>query len=179
MFKLRFCVGDRFYLCDNQILCEYDYEERLVFANLAATKQQQQQQDDEPQFNRPANPPPASALQSAAPTSSSSSSAAAASSLLSSVRNLNVLVLDLMTTKSLKSDGRRIKRSCCCCCCWCDWKDIAQTAAARQIQSRCHEKCNVQSTAAVVVVDDDDADGAWICISLDLILRNILLLLLV
>ncbi|KDR17415.1 LIM domain only protein 3, partial [Zootermopsis nevadensis] len=32
----RFCVGDRFYLCDNKILCEYDYEERLVFANMAA-----------------------------------------------------------------------------------------------------------------------------------------------
>ncbi|XP_067012342.2 LIM domain only protein 3 [Anabrus simplex] len=31
----RFCVGDRFYLCENKILCEYDYEERLVFANLA------------------------------------------------------------------------------------------------------------------------------------------------
>ncbi|GAB6025995.1 hypothetical protein CHUAL_011961 [Chamberlinius hualienensis] len=30
----RFCVGDRFYLCDNQILCEYDYEERMVFANM-------------------------------------------------------------------------------------------------------------------------------------------------
>ncbi|XP_063927654.1 LIM domain only protein 3-like isoform X1 [Zophobas morio] len=30
----RFCVGDRFYLCDNKILCEYDYEERLVFANM-------------------------------------------------------------------------------------------------------------------------------------------------
>ena len=28
-------MGDRFYLCDNQILCEYDYEERLIFANLA------------------------------------------------------------------------------------------------------------------------------------------------
>jgi hypothetical protein len=28
-------VGDRFYLCDNKILCEYDYEERLVFANMA------------------------------------------------------------------------------------------------------------------------------------------------
>ena len=26
----RFCVGDRYYLCDNKILCEYDYEERLV-----------------------------------------------------------------------------------------------------------------------------------------------------
>lgn len=32
---LRFCVGDRFYLCENKILCEYDYEERLVFANIA------------------------------------------------------------------------------------------------------------------------------------------------
>ncbi|XP_037918975.1 LIM domain transcription factor LMO4.1 isoform X1 [Hermetia illucens] len=31
----RFCVGDRFYLCDNKILCEYDYEERLVFASMA------------------------------------------------------------------------------------------------------------------------------------------------
>ena len=32
---IRFCVGDRFFLCDNKILCEYDYEERMVFANLA------------------------------------------------------------------------------------------------------------------------------------------------
>ncbi|XP_021706093.1 LIM/homeobox protein Lhx9 [Aedes aegypti] len=31
----RFCVGDRFYLCDYKILCEYDYEERLVFASMA------------------------------------------------------------------------------------------------------------------------------------------------
>lgn len=28
-------MGDRFYLCENKILCEYDYEERLVFANMA------------------------------------------------------------------------------------------------------------------------------------------------
>ncbi|GBP03744.1 hypothetical protein EVAR_2469_1 [Eumeta japonica] len=34
-FRFRFCVGDRFYLCENKILCEYDYEERLVFANMA------------------------------------------------------------------------------------------------------------------------------------------------
>lgn len=33
-FYSRFCVGDRFYLCENKILCEYDYEERLVFANM-------------------------------------------------------------------------------------------------------------------------------------------------
>ncbi|KAH0535666.1 hypothetical protein KQX54_018026 [Cotesia glomerata] len=32
---IEFCVGDRFYLCENKILCEYDYEERLVFANMA------------------------------------------------------------------------------------------------------------------------------------------------
>lgn len=34
-FHCRFCVGDRFYLCENKILCEYDYEERLVFASMA------------------------------------------------------------------------------------------------------------------------------------------------
>ena len=31
----RFCVGDRYYLCDNKILCEYDYEERLAFAKMS------------------------------------------------------------------------------------------------------------------------------------------------
>ncbi|XP_064480472.1 LIM domain transcription factor LMO4.1-like isoform X2 [Ornithodoros turicata] len=30
----RFCVGDRFYLHENKILCEYDYEERMIFANM-------------------------------------------------------------------------------------------------------------------------------------------------
>lgn len=30
----RFCVGDRFYLFDNKVLCEYDYEERLSFQNV-------------------------------------------------------------------------------------------------------------------------------------------------
>lgn len=34
MCAYRFCVGDRFYLCENKILCEYDYEERLVFASI-------------------------------------------------------------------------------------------------------------------------------------------------
>lgn len=29
----RFCVGDRFYLCDNKILCESDYNERIIFSN--------------------------------------------------------------------------------------------------------------------------------------------------
>ena len=27
-------MGDRFYLADNKILCEFDYEERMMFANL-------------------------------------------------------------------------------------------------------------------------------------------------
>jgi len=30
----RFCIGDRYYLCENKILCQFDYEERLVFASL-------------------------------------------------------------------------------------------------------------------------------------------------
>lgn len=30
----RFCVGDKFFLCDNKILCEYDYEERKIFASM-------------------------------------------------------------------------------------------------------------------------------------------------
>lgn len=33
IYDCRFCVGDRFYLCENKILCEYDYEAR--FANMA------------------------------------------------------------------------------------------------------------------------------------------------
>ncbi|XP_076236965.1 uncharacterized protein LOC143180849 isoform X2 [Calliopsis andreniformis] len=32
----RFCVGDRFYLRENKILCEYDYEEMLAFSNMSA-----------------------------------------------------------------------------------------------------------------------------------------------
>lgn len=35
----RFCVGDRFYLCDSKILCEYDYEERRTFLEAACNKQ--------------------------------------------------------------------------------------------------------------------------------------------
>ena len=35
-YSCRFCVGDRFYLIDNKILCEYDYEERLIFANMSS-----------------------------------------------------------------------------------------------------------------------------------------------
>jgi len=34
----RFCVGDKFYLCDNKILCEYDYEERRTFLEAACNK---------------------------------------------------------------------------------------------------------------------------------------------
>ncbi|OQR66750.1 insulin enhancer protein isl-1-like [Tropilaelaps mercedesae] len=32
----RFCVGDRFFLYENRILCEYDYEERMVFSQMGA-----------------------------------------------------------------------------------------------------------------------------------------------
>jgi len=35
LFCFRFCVGDKFYMCDNKILCEYDYEERMVFASMS------------------------------------------------------------------------------------------------------------------------------------------------
>lgn len=28
-------MGDKFYLCNDKILCEYDYEERLVFASMS------------------------------------------------------------------------------------------------------------------------------------------------
>ncbi|GIY76372.1 rhombotin-1 [Caerostris darwini] len=30
----RFCVGDRFYLFENKVLCELDYEERVLIASL-------------------------------------------------------------------------------------------------------------------------------------------------
>ncbi|KAF7491751.1 Rhombotin-1 [Sarcoptes scabiei] len=30
----RFCVGDRFYLHDNRILCEYDYEEQMTLNQI-------------------------------------------------------------------------------------------------------------------------------------------------
>ncbi|WAR02965.1 RBTN1-like protein [Mya arenaria] len=32
-FACQMC-NHRFFLCDNKILCEYDYEERMVFANM-------------------------------------------------------------------------------------------------------------------------------------------------
>jgi len=32
----RFCIGDHYYLCDNKILCQFDYEERLVLARLSS-----------------------------------------------------------------------------------------------------------------------------------------------
>lgn len=56
----RFCVGDRFYLCENKILCEYDYEERLVFASIGnhpmlkrhAVAQNQQQPPPPPPYSK-------------------------------------------------------------------------------------------------------------------------------
>ncbi|XP_057380736.1 LIM/homeobox protein Awh-like isoform X1 [Daphnia carinata] len=50
----RFCVGDRFYLNDNKILCEYDYEERVLALNMpsnnnASTQHIQRRVSDIPQ----------------------------------------------------------------------------------------------------------------------------------
>lgn len=36
-FRHRFCVGDRFYLCENKILCQYDYDERNQAARRTIT----------------------------------------------------------------------------------------------------------------------------------------------
>lgn len=72
----RFCVGDRFYLCENKILCEYDYEERLVFATMAnhpmlkrhannisqTGAQQQQQQGGHNAMNIGGGPPTSVAM---------------------------------------------------------------------------------------------------------------------
>ncbi|KAM7292114.1 LIM domain only protein 3 [Ixodes scapularis] len=65
----RFCVGDRFYLHDNRILCEYDYEERALMAGVpppfyaganpqaathpAPVKRQQQQHQQQQQLHQP------------------------------------------------------------------------------------------------------------------------------
>ena len=59
VFSLRFCVGDRFFLCDNKILCEYDYEERMVFANLAynSSNLAQMKQSSRGSNNGPINGP--------------------------------------------------------------------------------------------------------------------------
>lgn len=53
----RFCVGDRFYLCENKILCEYDYEERLVFASMANHPMLKRQASG---LSAPGPPPPSS-----------------------------------------------------------------------------------------------------------------------
>ena len=54
----RFCVGDRFFLCDNKILCEYDYEERMVFANLAYNSSNLAQMKNQATRATGALPPP-------------------------------------------------------------------------------------------------------------------------
>ena len=43
---LRFCVGERFYLCENKIVCQFDYDEHIVpiEKSLFNWDQQQQQQ---------------------------------------------------------------------------------------------------------------------------------------
>lgn len=40
IFFFRFCVGDRFYLCDNKILCESDYDDRQMKEKLNAGNRQ-------------------------------------------------------------------------------------------------------------------------------------------
>ena len=52
-------MGDRFFLCDNKILCEYDYEERMVFANLAynSSNLAQMKQNNRGSNNGPTNGP--------------------------------------------------------------------------------------------------------------------------
>ena len=71
VYIFRFCVGDRFFLCDNKILCEYDYEERMVFANLAynSSNLASQMKSNNRSNNGPANGPSA-AGPNAAPVSS-------------------------------------------------------------------------------------------------------------
>ena len=36
IFSSRFCVGDKFFMWDNKILCEYDYEEKVLRGDLHA-----------------------------------------------------------------------------------------------------------------------------------------------
>uniref|UniRef100_A0A9J2P9N8 LIM zinc-binding domain-containing protein n=1 Tax=Ascaris lumbricoides TaxID=6252 RepID=A0A9J2P9N8_ASCLU len=62
----RFCIGDKYYLCDNKILCQYDYEERMTFLQAAynnqsfteITKNIQQLEDFEPVPLYPSLSPP-------------------------------------------------------------------------------------------------------------------------
>ncbi|KAK0397212.1 hypothetical protein QR680_002034 [Steinernema hermaphroditum] len=35
----RFCIGDKYYLCDNKVLCQYDYEEKMTFLQAAYNNQ--------------------------------------------------------------------------------------------------------------------------------------------
>lgn len=37
----RFCVGDKFYLCENRIVCEYDYEEHILPIQISLRGQQE------------------------------------------------------------------------------------------------------------------------------------------
>merc|ERR1711899_513963 len=83
----RFCVGDQFYLHDNQVLCGPDYEERMVFASLSSHPQHLAQlrhgsQENSPHQHQSQNSsghPPAqlrrgSSFKSSTPSLSSSSS---------------------------------------------------------------------------------------------------------
>ncbi|CAG0886101.1 unnamed protein product [Cyprideis torosa] len=66
----RFCVGDRFYLLDNKILCEMDYDERMVLAGLptSSTYHLQQQRTDDQTFQPSLNQPQQQARSNGDPT---------------------------------------------------------------------------------------------------------------
>lgn len=49
----RFCVGDRFYLCDNKILCESDYSERFIFGNSKSCYDNTAMSTDAPPVDMP------------------------------------------------------------------------------------------------------------------------------
>jgi len=69
----RFCIGDHYYLCDNKILCQFDYEERLVLARLSSSYNSLAQMK---KLQQPA--PPSATATSQATTASTTGSAASA-----------------------------------------------------------------------------------------------------
>lgn len=45
---LRFCIGDRFYLCENKIVCQFDYDEHIMpIQELMQFNQQQEQKQQQ------------------------------------------------------------------------------------------------------------------------------------
>lgn len=52
MQSCRFCVGDRFYLCDNKILCENDYADRQMHVQLSSQQNIGENNNSEYSVNR-------------------------------------------------------------------------------------------------------------------------------